>query len=508
MNKIILISLLIACFSIFSTGEAVAAGVVGTPHDATSVPALSETGTCSVCHVPHKSMIDALWTPYQAGDSLGKASGEVASLCSACHTSYGGYANIFTQASFSENFVFSDLSHGMKVNQTVMTDTQDDIYKSGLPYTGADDYAEGGAVGLANTIQCTTCHNVHDNETNRPFLRVNIRDLCVLCHLGRAHSGGEWIEATYIGYKDSKWVSKSSKNIDRWSGGFGLNNLGSHPVGVDITADRGGASPIIDFPTTWMQLFESSNGALDATYADGGGRWNLGRHTATGAGFVPGSGIDGGVTCVSCHAVHGVQDDSDPSLDLLPNDGTPFSHNPNVNLLAYPQSVTTLAGMKIANGMYSGDRVTDGRSGLCEQCHIGGTTGAETFRLVQGNGELYGGKYRPNPGATDYSHPIDDAVALTDPVSAFPAGWPRGDDGKKAGAGYPRPICESCHVPHAARAAVVVDGGRKDLELPVNTRDRAGSGQFLLRAKAADICGKCHRETKELGAGKAHNIDK
>jgi predicted CXXCH cytochrome family protein len=44
--------------------------------------------------------------------------------------------------------------------------------------------AAGLPLFTASTMQCATCHNVHDN-TNVPFLRINnaASALCTTCHI-------------------------------------------------------------------------------------------------------------------------------------------------------------------------------------------------------------------------------------------------------------------------------------------------------------------------------------
>jgi len=496
MRKASLILLIVALAAMFGASTVFAAGVVGTPHDVTSHASLKAQGTCSVCHIPHKATGDRLWASTQSGANT--SFGAVGQLCSACHVGAGAYGTTLFQASLAEYYVYDTYSHALAVNQYVLTGTADDVALSGLPYatnTTVDPIDRGTAA--TNTIQCTTCHNVHDNAANRPFLRVNIKDLCIQCHLQRGWSGSAWLGA---GGAIGAWATSNLGNA----------NPGSHPVGTNITGEMDasastingstitGDSPIIAFTSVWMQLFDNPTGALDATYADSTGVWNLGRHTATSiTGNVPGTGINGGVVCVSCHAIHGVQNDESANADMLSGvGGAAFDFNPNTNLLAYPQSYGLIGGMNVANGKnQAGTIPTNGRDGLCESCHVGGqaaaTGGAFALQVwVSGGGSAaYTGTYKPNPGATDFSHPIDDAAISNDSyVTQFPTNWPSGS------ADADGPICESCHVPHPARALVVISGGRGDVIGPINTpAGTAGAGQYILRDDAFEICNDCHQ---------------
>jgi hypothetical protein len=100
------------------------------------------------------------------------------------------------------------------------------------------------------------------------------------------------------------------------------------------------------------------------------------------------------------------------------------------------------------------------------------------------------GQYNVNPGASQYTHPVDDlgsadAGSAGSPATrAAPADWPLGA-GTMPGinAGYSL-ICETCHTPHPAanidRPSILV-----------------GSGTHILRASEDPsspqyICNQCH----------------
>ena len=507
MKKAGLILLMVACATVLTIGSTFAAGVIDTPHDVTSIAALTAQGACSVCHIPHKSTGDRLWSATQS--SVGAyfdQRGDVGVLCSSCHVTDGAYKANLTQASWAEKYVYAPMSHDVVIDPYVMTDTQDDVSLSGLPYATKDDPIDKGD---PNTIQCTSCHNVHDNATNKPFLRVNIRDLCIRCHYDRAHDGTDWQNGATAGI------------IDDWGGGLGRFNLGSHPVGTNITGDMPGTrvTPIIVFddlaPTAWIQFFNDDAGITDRTddseYPAGGGWWNLGRHTATDADVLPGTGKDGGVVCVTCHAIHGVQDDTDPTedkiaIDLVLPPINEWDYNPNVNLLALPQSsgMSPPGSPVIANGGFMGDDLLDGANRLCEACHRGGIAGPDPFSLeLNDESGPYQGDFFPNPGGTDYTHPIDDVVVLTEAVSEFPDYWPDGGAGDPTPPPEPTPIpiCESCHIAHPARSIITVRGDITPGVL-INDPPTDGAGQFILRNGAFAVCAECHT----TGIGDHHPV--
>ncbi|MBI5115453.1 hypothetical protein HZA56_03185, partial [Candidatus Poribacteria bacterium] len=280
--------------------------------------------------------------------------------------------------------------------------------------------------------------NVHD-DTNRPFLRDDIDVLCARCHTERQFVNG--VEQAVQG--------------DWGSAYYGTGNPGSHPMGTDVYNDRDTPE---DSPVnlTAAGVFTYSYGAT--------GAYNLGGHLTDG-GTTPGSGS--GVTCVTCHAVHGVQPDSDP-----PAGGTP----PVPNLLTIAQPT---AGGAYGGSVYDGNG--DPRNALCEGCHNEGTA----TTIDPATGLTYSGSYNPNPGAQGYTHPCDDLGASGSAgVAAFPTDWP---EGSSPGANVdPGPICETCHTPHPNHNE------------PYRPTILSASGSPILRA--TDVCGQCHGG----GAGSHH----
>lgn len=482
MRKVLILLLI----SLFAASSAFAAGVINTPHDATTVTSLANLGTCATCHIPHKAAGGRLWAKAMGASTLGT----VSNLCSACHTTGGGYGTTdFPNAAGASYTVFAVSAHDMLVNEYVKpgavgTGGDTEIPLSQLPYSGSTSPSRPREATETNLIQCTSCHNVHDNAQNRPFLRVNIRDLCIQCHLHRYTSNG------------TTWAGGAGAVLSTWSG-VRLSNLGSHPVGTNISADVSvpGNSPIAAWTTapfdaitaTLMMPFDlGATAGKDGTYTKG--EWNLGLHVAdgTGADGVPGTGQVGGVVCVSCHAVHGVQDDSAASVTATPGVRQVV---PTTNLLARIQGVQDYS-MSVANGN------GNARNNLCEICHF--DTAWSDNEFLMNNGTSYAGTNRPNPGGTQYTHPIDDAVVINEAVSAFPAAganvWPQGSGGGVGGAGNPKPICESCHVPHPYRAQAIKN--RPDVRGPAaaNYTDSTPGAAFILRDDVGQICTDCHNQ--------------
>jgi predicted CXXCH cytochrome family protein len=407
----------------------VLAAVGATSHDmGLSYTALETAGICSPCHLPHGTPGDRLFPNAGPG---GLNAGAVGQLCAVCHHTGGGYNVALGGSAASDTYVYGALSHGVDAGMTVADHPDQDttyLAASTLPYVS----------DATPTMECTSCHNVHD-DTNRPFLRTDMDSLCSTCHDNRHYDGGG---AAFVqGAAMATWGAGNTQ----------ASNPGSHPVGTDVVATLNDALQTIVISGEFQV-------GLSAV-VDG---WNLGGHLDAGA--------SGGVVCVSCHAVHGAQDDADDTLI-----GTATEHVPYTNFLVIDQASTGInyttpgtLSRSVASGF--GDF-----NPLCEDCH-NGTLGAGYT--------LNGADTAVDPGATGYTHPLDGIVPSADGwVTAFPANWPVGGGFNTAMS--PVAICESCHVMHptANNTANVV---RPDIVAA------APDYGYVLRDGFEDVCANCH----------------
>ena len=255
---------LFAFLLVFLIPSAASASIVGSPHDiAAQGYTISGRGedkknVCNFCHVPHKAKGARLWA--SSPPSL-KGWGKVGPLCYSCHD---GVAIVSPYVDAS-NTVFNPKSHGLvKTNLPA----GDEISEAELPYTN------GGPE--ETSIECSTCHNPHD-DTIRPFLRVNLTEICVRCHKGRQNTG------------------------------YGVNNVeGTHPVHKALVDDTGGPSPI-DVSSDFKVPFPDSYPSQGGKYAQGV-HWKLGGHLDEGE--------KGMMECITCHSIHG-RDKIGPAYRLL-----------------------------------------------------------------------------------------------------------------------------------------------------------------------------------------------
>jgi predicted CXXCH cytochrome family protein len=431
------------------------AGISGTSHE---LP-LTATGggACATCHLPHGAVQGArLWVKMPVG-TIPNTAGSVGMLCAYCHlfNQSGATGPNVEQDAPSSTWVYNANSHGLKMGKGGAVNLPRSYNaipntSSGFPYIDA---------GTDQLFECTTCHDVHNDGVpsnangHRPFLRASINVLCTGCHDNRMY------------------ISGTAKNDLAGTGGqwglsnVGLGNPGSHPVGNDITGNfSGGNSPI--------QVYRH----MKIPYNTSANQWAIGGHLTNGAG-------DGGVTCVTCHAVHGVRGDYHFAASGV---ATSESHQPYVNFLNVQQSSYTpdADGRSVASGGNATASLQHDR--LCEACHVGAAIDAG---YAAGTLTSF---YNPNPGGTPYTHPVDNMNAVYYTwVNAFPAQWPIG---YYTGKSSPNVICESCHVAHpAANTDTAGSPGTVRADLSGVTHS-----DYILRGTAADVCQKCHTAALSL----------
>ena len=182
------------------------ATIVGTPHDLSSGGSSTYKGTsdqtCIYCHTPHNALstLVPLWnhpttatasfTLYPSGGTLnasdlGQPTG-ASKACLSCHD--GSLA--------ADSYGSTSGTHNLTGAALLGTDLSND-HPVSFTYDAALATADGGLVTPASAssvvagvplfsgkLECASCHNVHDNATAQPFLRVNNAQsaLCTTCH--------------------------------------------------------------------------------------------------------------------------------------------------------------------------------------------------------------------------------------------------------------------------------------------------------------------------------------
>jgi hypothetical protein len=181
-----------------------------------------------------------------------------------------------------ENFAFDDGAHGFNRGQVNQPHSAlfgaaqaEDYTLSGLPYTFTN--------AVATDIDCTTCHNVHNNNFP-PFSMkgaaingLDFSPLCKSCHAGRANPGS-------VGAANSFAIGGTSYS--------------THPTDVGVT----------DIPDNKDTRFVAVDSRMSRTTTVAA--WNLGGKRVDGL-------AGGNISCQTCHAVHGDESSGGHYDDLL-----------------------------------------------------------------------------------------------------------------------------------------------------------------------------------------------
>ena len=219
---------------------------------------------CATCHNNQASAALRGWGSSLAGVPLtGWYTRTITKLCWSCHQagSPSGANNVTLTAMANEQTSGVHMYTPGSV-YTVDGSAQENYAATGLPYTRTN-----------GPIECTTCHNVH-NDDGAPFLnRPNMggtNGICVTCH-ERAN-------------EDPSAVAGNNQ--------YGTGNRSLHPTNA----------PYSDNGSNGVTTFESPMDARLRVPLAGlsGARWTLGGHLTTAQ-----EGTAGNISCQTCHAVHG-----------------------------------------------------------------------------------------------------------------------------------------------------------------------------------------------------------
>lgn len=292
----IILALAAAALTILWGGAALA-GVATTPHD---VSTMLTKSVCEPCHLPHGATGDRLWATTKSSGGTGWNTLTISQLCGSCHYGTNAYGGSITPNDMT-NYAYNGSNHGYATANLASRSSYDNaaLGASGLPY-----------VASAN-IQCSSCHNPHENLV-RPFMRLatgTVETMCLLCH---ARNNGDGATALY-GAANS------------------VNGFSQHPVNIAYAA--GGASGNPSLKTLDTALFATTRGTAS--------QGDISVTDALGGKLLGADGTSGNMGCPTCHQVHG--------------DGSTTTRNQWL--------------LVTANQISTG---TPTSSALCEACHSGG----------------------------------------------------------------------------------------------------------------------------------------
>ena len=231
MNRIFFVSIFLV-FLLLGISKMYSSDITNSKHNLSTggpgaVKATSETEVCVFCHAPHNASAAApLWNRYSSGATyipyssstaiatLGQPTG-ASKLCLSCHDgtiALGMVRSKSTEIPFSGG---STLPSGVS---NVGTDLSDD-HPVSFPFDSTLYTQHGqlnnpamlnGPVMLdeGGNIQCTSCHDPHDNQYGKFMVMDNIASgMCTLCHNPTGWTGAihRTSTATWNGQSTDPW---------------------------------------------------------------------------------------------------------------------------------------------------------------------------------------------------------------------------------------------------------------------------------------------------------------
>ncbi len=213
----------------------VQAGIVTTKHNLSvsgpgTVKASQESQICIFCHTPHNaSPSSPLWnrrdpggqyTPYSSSTakaSPGQPTG-ASILCLSCHDGTIALGEVLSRSSdISMSGGVTTIPSG---SGRLGTDLSDDhpisfVYDNQLANQNGELVNPGTLTGTVKLdsggrLQCTACHNAHDDDNGKFLVKSNIRSgLCTTCH-----TKNHWSQTTH-NTSTQQW---NSSGEDPWPG--------------------------------------------------------------------------------------------------------------------------------------------------------------------------------------------------------------------------------------------------------------------------------------------------
>ncbi len=188
-------TLILCTAMLMCAGLPVQAQIEGTPHD---LSAVAGGATCSFCHTPHGALAgtplwshklsNAVYTIYQSSSleaEVGQPTGS-SKLCLSCHDGTVALAESLGSGPTSSTYIAPGTAN-------LGTDLSDDhpisfVYSSTL--SARDPYIrpvltlpEQLKLDRSGELQCTTCHDPHDNRFGDFLVMPNDRSrMCTSCH--------------------------------------------------------------------------------------------------------------------------------------------------------------------------------------------------------------------------------------------------------------------------------------------------------------------------------------
>ncbi len=177
--------------------------VTNTPHNLNNYPGVTLPGNqvCLPCHTPHNALLNnsqVLWNHALTGETFamytsGTGQPDVPSkLCLSCHDgvtaidSYGGAAGTAALVLSGGAALGADLTDDHPIGIAYPTALPSEYRDAGTfaPGIGGGPGVQLVSIGGVMRVECTSCHDVHNNGLNH-FLRVPLEEsyICLQCHI-------------------------------------------------------------------------------------------------------------------------------------------------------------------------------------------------------------------------------------------------------------------------------------------------------------------------------------
>ncbi len=427
---------------------------------------------CKFCHTPHNTLpSQALWnrdlppkvynlyTSSTLEATLNQPTGS-SRLCLSCHdgTTAMGNMRVPPQAGpVNLSALIGPASLG--------TDLSDDhpisfVYDSALALKRgelADPTALGSEVRLDSTgqLQCTTCHDAHDNR-NRKFLKKNdIRGvLCTTCHIRRNWTGSTHAtsSSTWHGQGQNPWGDLPFTTVaDRGCENCHKAHAAARPPRLLRNAQEravclvchDGAATSKDIEAEFSKSSTHPIASTDWTHDPKENPNSMARH----------------VTCADCHNPH----------QASATGASP----PNV-----PGALRGVRGVNISGGAVQ-EAATEYE--VCLKCH-GITDQAASGRIVRWD-TTRNVRLEINPGNPSY-HPVA-AVGKNTTMGNFELGYSTGSI----------IYCTDCHNNNQwTSTGSKPRGPHGSAYTPILERDYRRTDPSTYSRQAYDLCFKCHNE--------------
>jgi len=323
VKKLFIVALSLAF--VFAWGMAAHAGIRNTIHDfqskgamATGPPGSTETsarGMCSYCHIPHSAKGERLW-PTPGSNTMARA-GLVGNLCGTCHFTAANNDNSPATGTDDQKVLRStDVYNTGRINHVLIDDsvygnnTNQDLIGGSTQFNQQNIWPYCGTQGTTIAtvrIECSSCHNPHNESIPGGQSLITGETNATLGY------GNDYLRSAM--YNRTSGVAfceycHEEKTRAKAAGPQNSIGTGTHPVGTTASANNP-AQADIHIESDERAFLRANAPAASPIVSSVMYDVGIGQYIASATACDTGvychlTGYNtGGVTCQSCHLVHG-----------------------------------------------------------------------------------------------------------------------------------------------------------------------------------------------------------